>query len=134
MTPLSGVIYLTAETILEIHKNEMIYTKGELGLRNQSGFLSAVEQPRATYGGEELYKGIFLKAAVLAHGISEGQVFIDGNKRAGLLSALVFLEINGLSLAKEVPELEDCMMNMANKSLSKEGFAEKLKGFFKTTD
>jgi death-on-curing protein len=34
--------------------------------------------------------------AVLAHGIAEGQHFIDGNKRTALVAMLTFLEINGL--------------------------------------
>ena len=36
-----------------------------------------------------------LQAAVLAHGIAESQVFIDGNKRRALIAFLTFLDING---------------------------------------
>jgi death-on-curing protein len=41
---------------------------------------------------------------VLAHGIAEGQTFIDGNKRLALLATLTFLELNGYYV--EAPETE----------------------------
>lgn len=98
-------------------------TSGVLGLRNKSGLESATLQPQATFSGEELYPGIFMKAAVLAFGISQGQVFIDGNKRTGLISALVFLEVNGFTIKEEAVELYDAMLGMADKTVSKEDFA-----------
>jgi hypothetical protein len=39
-----------------------------------------------------------LQAAVLAHGIAEGQPLIDGNKRTALIAMLTFLEINGVRI------------------------------------
>lgn len=69
-----GILYLSESTIRKIHEEEIHYTNGKLGVRNIEGLRSAVEQPKTTFGGEELYPDIFLKAAVLAHGISEGQV------------------------------------------------------------
>lgn len=39
-----------------------------------------------------------MQAAVLAHGIAEGQSFLDGNKRLALVAMLTFLEVNGFSV------------------------------------
>ena len=36
------------------------------------------------------------QAAVFAHSIAEGQLFIDGNERTALVAMLTFLEINRL--------------------------------------
>ena len=123
----SKIIYLTLEAIKEMHTQEMEYTKGVLGIRNLEGLKSAVEQPKASFGNKELYTDVFIKAAVLSYSIAEGQVFIDGNKRIALLSALVFLEINGHTIEQEEESLYGCMINMALKKLSKEDFALILK-------
>jgi hypothetical protein len=45
-----------------------------------------------------------LPAAVLAHGIAEGQPFLDGNKRLALVAMLTFLEINGYRVDATHPE------------------------------
>jgi prophage maintenance system killer protein len=47
---------------------------------------------------------IALQAAVLAHGIAEGQPFLDGNKRIAYLACKAFLRKNGyrFTIAEEV--------------------------------
>jgi death-on-curing protein len=62
-------------------------------LRNRSGLEAALARP-ATYA-EYQRADLSLQAAVLAHGIAEGQFFLDGNKRLALVAMLTFLELNG---------------------------------------
>lgn len=54
-----------------------------------------------------------LQAAVLAHGVAEGQQFIDGNKRTALIAMLVFLEINGWRVEASDPELADWILSFS---------------------
>jgi death on curing protein len=54
-----------------------------------------------------------LQAAVLAHGIAEGQQFIDGNKRTALIAMLVFLEVNGWRVEASDPELADWILSFS---------------------
>ena len=54
-----------------------------------------------------------LQAAVLAHGIAEGQQFIDGNKRTALIAMLTFLEINGWHIEASDPELADWILSFS---------------------
>ena len=56
---------------------------------------AAVSQPMAGIGDTEFYPSLFDKAAVLARGIICGHCFTDGNKRAGMMAAVVFLRMNG---------------------------------------
>lgn len=65
------------------------------GLRQGELLVSALARPFHTFGGEELYPGIFDKAAVLLHGLTMNHPFVDGNKRTALLSTIVFLALNG---------------------------------------
>ena len=59
---------------------------------------SAVARPRASFGGEEFYRGIEAKAASLLFGLARNHAFIDGNKRIAVLATLQFLNGNGLDL------------------------------------
>lgn len=54
-----------------------------------------------------------LQAAVLAHGIAEGQQFVDGNKRTALIAMLVFLEVNGWRVEASDPELADWILSFS---------------------
>lgn len=54
-----------------------------------------------------------MQAAVLAHGIAEGQFFIDGNKRLALVAMLTFLEVNGYRVEASDPELAEWILELA---------------------
>jgi death on curing protein len=50
---------------------------------------------------------------VLAHGIAEGQFFVDGNKRLALVAMLTFLELNGYRVQAPDPELATWILDLA---------------------
>jgi death-on-curing protein len=54
-----------------------------------------------------------LQAAVLAHGIAEGQQFIDANKRTALVAMLTFLEINGWRVKATDRALADWILSFS---------------------
>lgn len=99
--------YLTKEDILEFQR--------ELALEN-GGFFSATEDnisnynalefvlaaPKSFLYGEEQYPGIHNKAACYAYFIIKNHIFFDGNKRTGMKSSLLFLEMNGLTMMDHV--------------------------------
>lgn len=57
--------------------------------------LSALAHPFATAGGIEVYPNVPAKAAALFRGIVKGHALPDGNKRLGVTTMSVFLDING---------------------------------------
>lgn len=59
-------------------------------------------------------------AAAYAYHIAENQPFVDGNKRAALGAALVFLDINGLPVNDPKGRLYDAMMKIAARKMSKD--------------
>ena len=67
-----------------------------------------------------------LQAAVLAHGIAEGQPFLDGNKRLALVAMLTFLEANGYRIDATDPELADWIIGFSG-DLTPEMLAEQLR-------
>lgn len=83
--------YLTIEEILDIVQKHV----GSCDFLNEDRLLYTLEAVKAQFGGMDLYPTLFQKAAVYAHHIITGHVFLDGNKRTGLACALRFLEANG---------------------------------------
>jgi death on curing protein len=106
-------VYLTLGDILELYGLIIGATAAEAGdqPRNRDGLESALARPEtyAHYQDADLA----LQAAVLAHGIAEGQQFIDGNKRTALVAMLTFLEINGWRVEASDPELADWILSFS---------------------
>lgn len=92
------MIYLTAEDVLTIHSEAMGCEEddAERRLIRRSGLEGAVARPmwHEHFGDPDIAH----LAAVLAHGLAEGQLFIDGKKRTAFLAMAVFLERSGYEL------------------------------------
>lgn len=119
----SEIFYVSLDVVLEIHKRQLKEFGGAGGLRNQAGIEAAVEVPKATFDGQDLYPTVFLKAAAYAFHIAEAQAFADGNKRTALDVALTFLAINGYEIEDEQMALYDAMIAIAERKMSKEELA-----------
>lgn len=122
-----GYVYLDEDDVIEIHSDQLSKFGGMDGLRSRDGLESAVAQPQMTFGTDDLYPDVFLKAAVLAYGIAESQVFVDGNKRTALVAALVFLKVNGHEVPPAEERLYEAMMAIAQKTMTKEDLADVLR-------
>ncbi|MEI7845818.1 MAG: type II toxin-antitoxin system death-on-curing family toxin [Chloroflexota bacterium] len=105
--------YLSPQQVLFIHARLITETGGASGLLDLALIESAVACPRASYAGEELYPGVFEKAAALLDSLVNNHPFVDGNKRAGITSAAMFLRINAVRLACSQEELEVFTMQVA---------------------
>jgi len=112
------VKYLTAEQVLFIHARLIAETGGEHGVFNLGLLLSAVARPQATFDGQDLYPGLFSKAAALLESLIGNHAFVDGNKRTAITSAGIFLRINGYRLTASNQELEDFTFQCAQHLLS----------------
>lgn len=74
---------------------------------------SALETPFQSFGGDELYPTIQAKAARLGYGLIKNHCMIDGNKRIGTHSMLVFLALNGIELKYMQKELYETILDVA---------------------
>ena len=125
--------FLTLEDVLDIHARQIGRFGGAEGIRDRSLLESAVASPQASFGGQLLHSDLFEIAAVYAFHIAENQPFIDGNKRTGLLSAVVFLDINGIAVNYPDPRLYTAMIEIAEKKLDKRGLANLFREIFLQT-
>lgn len=106
-------VYLTLDYVLELYGLIIGATAQEASdqLRNREGLEGALARPE-TYAHYE-DADLVLQAAVLAHGLAEGQHFIDGNKRIALVAMLTFLEFNGWRVEASDPELADWILSFS---------------------
>lgn len=103
-------VFLDIDDVLELHAGQIQQHGGREGLRDPGLLESAVAQASATYGGEFLNRDLFMMAACHLFHLLKNHPFIDGNKRVGLESALVFLEINGISVEATNEALVDLVL------------------------
>lgn len=73
--------------------------------------------------GQPIYPSLSEKAASLAWHIITGHVFVDGNKRTGMESARLFLEINGIDFPID-DEVISVSEEIATGNLSLEDFID----------
>jgi death-on-curing protein len=92
------IIRLNKATIDE-HGGNFMPPSNLLHEENLDYLIEAVE---AEMFGEPLYPKITDKAAVYCYNIICNHIFTDGNKRTGLASALIFLNLNGFDIAKNI--------------------------------
>ena len=121
------IYFLTLAEVNEIHADQIKHYGGLAGIRDMNLLSSAVAMPCASYSGDFLHKDAFEMAAAYTFHISQNHPFIDGNKRTALASALVFLELNGISISGTQDKLYEAMINISSRKMKKEDFAEILR-------
>jgi death on curing protein len=118
--------FLTLEDVLDLHRLQLERYGGGSGLRDKNLLESALAQPQAEFGGEFLHPDLFEMAAAYLFHLVSNHPFVDGNKRTGLLAALVFLELNGFVLSQGTADLYDLTLAVAEGRIEKPAIAAEL--------
>lgn len=124
---MTGPVFLTLAEMVEIHNDQIELYGGSPKTRDIRLLEAAIAQPQASFGGQWLHKDLYEMAAAYAFHITQNHPFVDGNKRTGLASALVFLELNGISLLDPEGELLGAMQSIASGAMSKPALTELLR-------
>lgn len=119
--------FLTLEDIFSMHAAVLARWGGGEGLRDQGMLESALAMPQQTFGDEYLHGDLFSMAAAYAFHIAESQPFLDGNKRTGVLAAVVFLDTNGFRIVEQEDIVYLAMMEIADHKRTKDQLAELLR-------
>ena len=94
------------------------------GIRDEGLLESALAAPFQTFGGEPVYPSLQAKAAQLGFGLIRNHHFVDGNKRIGAHTMLVFLAVNGIELRYEQQELIDIVLSVAAGQIDRQGLLQ----------
>jgi death-on-curing protein len=112
----------TVEAVLAIHQEVLAAHGGGAGLRSRELLESAIAAPQATMMGAPLISDPIEIAAAYFYYLCSNHPFVDGNKRVGLATCLVFLSENGLlpEESLDVDAWESLTMSVAAGTLSRD--------------
>jgi len=119
--------FLDFDDVLELHARALASYGGSPGVRDRGALVSAIAQPESTFDGEYLHGDLFAMAAAYAFHIAEAQAFVDGNKRAGVLAAIVFLDMNGFRIHHHDDILYLAMIEVSQRTMNKAQRADMLR-------
>ena len=105
--------YLTLGEVVELHRRVLQAGGGAPGIRDLGALDSAVAQPKATFGGVDLYPTVVEKATALCFSLVQNHPFVDGNKRVGHAAMETFLVLNGTEIDAAVDDQERLMLDLA---------------------
>ena len=115
---------LSKEQVLLLHSQLIEEFGGSDGVRDYNLLDSALENPFQSFAGEELYPTIQAKAARMGFGLIKNHPMLDGNKRLGTHTMLVFLAVNGIEMRYTQKELYETILSVAAGSLDYEGLLQ----------
>ncbi|OQW92449.1 MAG: death-on-curing protein [Beggiatoa sp. IS2] len=119
--------YLVLGEVFALYKQIMTQSGGALGIRDLNALESAIMQPRATFGSQDLYPTIVEKATTLGFSLIQNHPFLDGNKRTSHAAMETFLVLNGFEINASVNEQEQIVVQIASSKMSRQQFTDWLR-------
>ena len=116
--------FLQATDVPYLHHEQVHLYGGDSGLRDPALLESAVAQPAATFDGKYLHSFPHEMAAAYLFHLVGNHPFVDGNKRAGVVAALVFLDLNGYETDAKRGEVYDLTIGVARGQIGKAEVAQ----------
>jgi death-on-curing protein len=105
-----------------IHGAQLREHGGSRGTRDEGLIASALARPRRKFASAKR-ADLAMLAAAYAFGLAKNHGFVDGNKRAALMAAYVFLGLNGQDVEAAEPDVVTTMERVANGRLTEAGLA-----------
>ena len=116
------MIWLTRDMVEIFHGESLARFGGADGIRDEGLLLSALARAENIHAYEAEADAFRLAAAYCA-GIVKNHPFIDGNKRTGVLSAVVFLGLNDIDLAFDEAMIVTMVYGLAAGDVQEDQFA-----------
>ena len=111
--------FLSLTEVLAIHRDQVSRYGGTTGIRDIELLKSALGMPAATYGGEFLHTDVYEMAAAYLFHLVKNHPFVDGNKRVGAVTALVFLALNGYDFDAPEDDFAEMVLAVARGEIDK---------------
>jgi len=112
-------VWLTPELVKAIHDRQLRLFGGPAGIRDEGALESALGRPVNRWAYEAA--GLPALAAAYAFGIARNHPFVDGNKRAALLSLVTFLGLNGIDFVADEAEAVVMIRGLAAGEIDESG-------------
>lgn len=118
------MIQITKEQACLLHGLMAAHSGGGVGIRDEGLLESALASPFTGFAGVERYPTVEEKAARLGYSLITNHAFLDGNKRIGILIALTFLEVNGVTLTLTDEDVIHAALSVADGSMNYDGLLD----------
>ncbi|MBN8246308.1 MAG: type II toxin-antitoxin system death-on-curing family toxin [Verrucomicrobia bacterium] len=118
-------VWVLREVVLALHEQSLAQFGGLAGVRDEGLLDSALGKPQNlfAYGQPDLFE----LAASCAFGLVRNHPFLDGNKRAGFVVAVLFLELNGCRFQATEVDAALRTLALAAGEMTEAAYAEWLK-------
>jgi len=122
---MTEIVWIDLPEVLAIHARQLDEHGGASGLRDLDLLESAIARPRQrhAYGDPD----VFDLAAAYTAAIIANHPFVDGNKRTGFVAGVLFLELNGPTLAASEADATRAVLDLAASEMNEDDFASWLR-------
>ena len=122
---MSEPVWIENELVLAIHDRQLVEHGGAEGLRDEALLQSALGRPLNQFAYES--NDIVELAAKYTAGIVQNHPFVDGNKRTGFVTGVLFLELNGYRFTASEEAAAQAVLELAAGRMDEKGFGEFLR-------
>ena len=112
-------VWVLDEVVLAVHDEQLATHGGLAGIRDRGAVESALARPRNLVAYEAC-EDVARLAAAYAYGITRNHGFADGNKRTALVTADLFLMLNGYELVSSPVDNVLTILGVADGTLPEE--------------
>jgi death-on-curing protein len=131
---MSEPLFLTLDEVVRIHRDQLDRYGGLAGIRDLGLLQSALAMPSAGFGDQYAHEDLWTMAAAYVFHLVQNHPFVDGNKRVGLVAALVFLALNGWWVEADPDELAALVWGIARGEVGKARMGEYLRQHGRPSD
>jgi death-on-curing protein len=114
-------IWIDEGDVLAIHDRLLAAHGGASGLRDEGLLQSALARPRQHHAYADS-TDVMEMASLYTAGIVRNHPFVDGNKRAGFVAGILFLELNGFSFHASEEAATQAVLNLAAGTLGETAY------------
>jgi death-on-curing protein len=114
-------IWVEEREVFAIHDRLLAAHGGAPGLRDQGLLQSALARPRQHHA-YAASSDVVEMAALYTAGIVRNHPFVDGNKRAGFVAGVLFLELNGFSFIASEEDASQAVLGLAAGTLDEAAY------------
>ena len=118
---------MSVDAVEAVHRMAIARYGGTDGLRSRELLESAVETPKATFGGVSPYSDMIEIGAAYLFYLCSNHPFLDGNKRVALGACLLFLKLNNIDTAPDSEKWEQLTLAVASGKYTREETTESLR-------
>ncbi len=116
---MTNFVWVLDEVVFALHDEQLAEHGGLPGVRDTGAVQSALARPRNLASCEDC-DDVARLAAAYAYGIAKNHGFSDGNKRTALVTADLFLMLNGYQLVSSPAENVMTILALADGSLTED--------------